>query len=269
MPPDATGTIKVQPPMLDGLSYCLTLVFALQQLNLKPPKPGPLTLLVIGASSKAEERLMRESMYWHELRHFLPGVSLEIVFVGPEIAHAAHGRISRHGPLLTSRCFHGTLGQLLRQEPHHTAEDTIAVGFNTGMGNASAGMSRGGFALARSWLPDLMALLSLGLVGIFTCANDYSDLRGEMAIFSQLLDATFVLPPRMSPFKAATVVRESDDEHCEWSCSSCYLYAICGRKEGAPPLPEAGSGAMEQQLVPKLMKLAKGLAQTQTVSKVP
>lgn len=42
------------------------------------------------------------------------------------------------------------------------------MGFNTGMGNASAGMSRGGFALARSWLPDLMALLSLGLVGIFT-----------------------------------------------------------------------------------------------------
>jgi len=256
--------------MLDGLSYVLTLLFALQQLNLQPPKPGPLTLLVIGASSKAEERLMRDSTYWQELRHFLPGTSLELVFVGPEIALAAHGRISRHGPRLTSRCFHGTLGELLRKEPHHTAEDTIAVGFNTGMGNASAGMKKGGFSLMKSWLPDLMALLEMGLVGIFTCANDYSDLRGEMAIFSQLLDASFVLPPCKSPFKAATIVRESNDvQACEWSCSSCYVYAVRGRNEGAVALPEPGSEAMEQKLVPKLMTLAKRLAQTQTVSPVP
>ena len=47
---DASGTIKVEPPMLDGLSYPLSLVFALQRLNLTPPTPGPLSVLIVGAS---------------------------------------------------------------------------------------------------------------------------------------------------------------------------------------------------------------------------
>ena len=51
-------------------------------------------------------------------------------------------------------------GELLRVESH-TAEDTIVVGFNTGMGNASAGMAKGGFQLMQSWLPDLVDLLRL------------------------------------------------------------------------------------------------------------
>lgn len=59
--PDATGTIKVEAPLLDGLSYPLSLVFALQLLRLKPPQPGPLFVLIVGASSKAEERLVRDS----------------------------------------------------------------------------------------------------------------------------------------------------------------------------------------------------------------
>lgn len=61
MPADSSGTIKVDAPLLDGLSYPLSLMFALQKLRLTPPQPGPLYVLIIGASSKAEERLMRES----------------------------------------------------------------------------------------------------------------------------------------------------------------------------------------------------------------
>ena len=292
LPPDATGTIRVEPPMLDGLSYPLPLVYALQRLRMQPPSPGPLTLLVVGASSKAEERLMRESTYWYELTHFFPGTQIELVFCGPEISHASHGRSTRHAGrhgALSSRCYHGTLGELLRTEPHHTAEDTIVVGFNTGMGNTSAGMAKGGFMLMQSgshdcmgmakggfmlmqsWLPDLVDLLRVGFVAIFTCANDYSDLRGELAIFAQILRAELVLPPQRSPFKAATVVRESDAEKCEWSCSSCYLYAVCGRVDGAPPLPASSMPGAEgmAELVAKVKKAAKALARTQTVSSVP
>ena len=58
--------------MLDGLSYPLSLAFALQRLRLRPPQPGPLYVLIIGASSKAEERLVRESDYWQELARFIP-----------------------------------------------------------------------------------------------------------------------------------------------------------------------------------------------------
>ena len=75
---DASGTLRIEPPMIDGLSYPLSLVFALQQLRLRPPQPGPLQLLLVGASSKAEERLMRETTYWHELLHYFPGANLEL-----------------------------------------------------------------------------------------------------------------------------------------------------------------------------------------------
>jgi hypothetical protein len=255
--------------MLDGLSYPLSLTLALQQLRLRPPKPGPLHIVIAGASSKAEERLVRDSDYWQELVRFFPDTPIELVFVGPEISSAAHGRVVQMIPKrLSARCFHGTLGALLEAEPNHSAEDTIVVGFNTGMGNASEGMARGGFALMQSWLPDLIALLRLGLVAIFTCANDYSDLRGEISIF-QLLQAELVLPPRRCPFKAATVVRESDAERCEWSCSSCFMYAICGRAEGATPLPPPGKSDQLTELRKRLKKMARKLSQTQTPSEVP
>ena len=264
--PDANGTIKVEAPLLDGLSYPLSLIHALQQLNLRPPEPGPLYVLIIGASSKAEERLVRDSDYWQELERFFPGAVIELVFVGPEMAKAAHGKVTRLSKRLTARGFHGTLGSLLAAEPQHTAESTVVVGFNTGFGNASDGMAKGGFPLMMGWVPDLLALLRLGLVAIFTCANDYSDLRGELTIW-QNLHAELVLPPRRNPFKAATVVRESDAERCEWSCSSCYLYVLCGRAEGAPKLPAPGADLTEIRKAIK--RIAKKLSQTQAPTQVP
>lgn len=256
-------TIRVEPPMLDGASYPLSLAYALQQLNMRPPSHGTLTVLIVGASSKAEERLVRDSNYWQELGHFVVGVPIELVFLGPEMAKAAHGRVTRLSPRLTARCFHGTLGALFAAEPQHTAESTLVVGFNTGMGNASPGMAKGGFPLMTSWLPDLIELLRRGIVAVFTCANDYSDLRGELAIFQSLLSAQLVLQPRHNPFKAATVVREGPAEICEWSCSSCYVYAVCGREEGARPLPPMA------ELLKSMRKLGKQLGRTQQASKVP
>ena len=207
---------------------------------------------------------------WHELLHFFPAARLELVFVGPEIAPASHNRRTSHGPRLSARRFHGTLGELLRAEPQHTAESSIVVGYNTGFGNASSGMAKGGFALMTSWLPDLLAVLRLGLVAIFTCANDYSDLRGELAIMKSVLHAQLVLPPSRNPFKAATVVREThESDVCEWSCSSCFLYAVCGRDEGAPALPAAGDREAEEELKRTLRTMGKMLAKTQTPSAVP
>lgn len=272
LPPDSKGTIRVEPPMLDGCSYPLTLVHVLQLLRFRPPQPGPLHILAIGASSKAEERLLRDSNYWDELCHFLPGTSLELVFVGPEIAAARHKQTVKRGPRLTARSFRGTLGQLLAAEPErYTPSDTLVVGFNTGMGS-------GLYALMRSWLPDLLALLRRGFVGIFSCANDYSDLKGEVSVFVQLLHAKLVLAPRPNPFKAATVVRENDgddatgdgDERAppkgeEWSCSSCYVYAVQGRKPDAPALPPDAEAALQ----PALKKLAARLRATCTPSPVP
>lgn len=261
LPPDESGTIRVEPPMLDGLSYPLTLVHAMRLLRLKPPRPGPFAILVLGASSKAEERLLRDSNYWEELLHYLPGTQLELLFVGPEVEPCYHGTTVRRDSWrgqLVARCFRGTLGDLLRAEPRHTADSALLVGFNTGMGS-------GLYPLMRSWLPDLLDLLRAGFVAVFTCANDYSDLKGELLVFSELLGAALVLPPRQNPFKAATVVREDQRDRCEWSCSSSFMYAVRGRVEGAQPLPPPGDAALEKAL----RELAKKHKRTQVPSTVP
>ena len=49
----------------------------------------------------------------------------------------------------------------------------------------------------------------------------------------------------------------------EWSCSSCFFYAVRGRTEGAPPLVEGPA------LLSALKKLAKHHKKTQTPSEVP
>ena len=59
--PDAGGVIRVEPPMLDGLSYPLSLLLAMRLLRLRPPSHETLTLLIVGSSSKAEARLLRDS----------------------------------------------------------------------------------------------------------------------------------------------------------------------------------------------------------------
>jgi|MDTD01.2.fsa_nt_gb hypothetical protein len=263
--PDSSGTIRIEPPMLDGLSYPLSLAYALQALAVAHAPSTALgarlraasTILVIGASSKAEARLLWDSNYWEEMRRHWPAAR-RLVFVGPEIAAAHHERSAAHGGGLASRCFRGTLGSLLTAEPT-LAASSIVVGFNTGMGSGLE-------ALMRSWLPDLLLLLRLSLPSVFTCANDYSDLRGELTVFKNLLGANVALRPQRNPFKAATIVREPGAEPGapgEWSCSSIYLYAVHGRRDDAPPLPE------QANLEAVLGTLAQQLRETQTPSPVP
>lgn len=257
--PDESGSLRVEPPQLDGLSYPLSLLRAMQLLRLQPPSPGPLTILVIGASSRAEERLQRDSNYWEELGHFLPSTRLKVVFVGPEIDRARDGKTSKVG-LLEFRAFRGTLGELLRREPRHSHENAIVAGFNTGMGS-------GLWPLMKSWLPDLIALLRGGFVAVFTCANDFSDLRGEQLVF-KMLGARTVLAPHANPFKAASIVHEPGEpgaKQLEWSCSSSFVYAVQGREEDAEPLPPSDDAA----LLSALRKLAKRHRETQVPSPMP
>ena len=49
--------------------------------------------------------------------------------------------------------------------------------------------------------PTSLRIPTRRYVAVFTCANDYSDLKGELLVF-QLLGAQLVLRPQRSPFKA-------------------------------------------------------------------
>jgi len=208
---------------------------------------------------------VRHSKYWAELCHFLPpridGLPLELFFVGPEIDENLHRKEAKLGPGVVANRFRGTLGALLASDPSICRDDTLIVGFNTGMGS-------GLWPLMRSWLPDLLAILRGGFIALFTCANDFSDLRGETLVW-ELLGARMLMAPQRNPFKAATIVHEPPASvlaHPEWSCSSCFVYAICGRKEKAPALPELGR---ETQLEKQLLKLACEHKRTQEPSPMP
>jgi hypothetical protein len=208
---------------------------------------------------------IRHSHYWGELCHFLPpradGQPLELVFIGPEIDSALHGKEAEVGTGVVATRFRGTLGEFLVSEPTIHSENAIIVGFNTGMGS-------GLWPLMLSWLPDLLAILRGGFIALFTCANDFSDLRGESLVW-ELLHARSLIAPQRNPFKAATIVHEPPPEasgHPEWSCSSCFLYAVCGRDQGAPPLPAPGA---ERELEREVLKLACEHKRTQKPSPMP
>ena len=90
------------PSIIDGLSYPITLLFALRRLgyghealmNLFRGRSNDdecnskikftLNIIVLGATTKAEQRLLYDTNYWAEVGHFYPKASVRMFFVGPE-----------------------------------------------------------------------------------------------------------------------------------------------------------------------------------------
>ena len=117
------------------------------------------------------------------------------------------------------------------------------IGFNTGMGG-------GGGELARGWAADLVRALSRpNTPAAFTAANDYADLRGELAAF-RALGARFAVEPSANPFRAYTHtvgegdgpagLRERPSDAAEgerWSCANARSGTSCGasRTDEVPP----------------------------------
>ena len=65
---------------------------------------------------------------------------------------------------------------------------TVAMGFNPGFG---AGIPQ----LMKSWTKSLIQLATLGIPAIFSQANDYSDLNGELRLLKRVVGVRFVLTP--------------------------------------------------------------------------
>jgi hypothetical protein len=123
------------------------------------------------------------------------------------------------------------------------------MGFNTGFG-------AGNLDLLLSWMPDLQAIADSGVMSLFTCANDYGDLKvrtnpsslslslclpistntgdlkGETAVMQNILGVDYVISPSQNPFRAATYAHEPGKKETAWSCSSSYMYAIQGWSQG-------------------------------------
>jgi hypothetical protein len=100
---------------------------------------------------------------------------------------------------------------------------------------------------------------------VFTAANDYADLKGELAVF-KALGARFIVDPRVNPFKAFTHtigegdgkpgVRGAPKEGEKWSCANAFVYAVRGFAEGKGP----SAGLSDDQLCTLATKAAERAA---------
>ena len=97
------------------------------------------------------------------------------------------------------------------------------MGFNPGFGSGNAD-------LIASWINDLCHIAKCGLPCIFSQANDYSDLAGEMAVLRHIVNAQYIMPPLRNPFSMATTAqqagREVDGICMVSACDSCFCTNI-------------------------------------------
>lgn len=203
------------------------------------PAAVPTTVIIAGASAKTEQFISEHTAYWREtiVAAPQPRGGVHLAFVGPDARDAA---IRRLAPSLTASARRETAGSYLARLPDEAS--VVFIGFNTGMGG-------GGGELARGWAADLVRALSRpNTPAAFTAANDYADLRGELAAF-RALGARFAVEPSANPFRAYTHtvgegdgpagLRERASDAAEggerWSCANAFRYVVRGFADGRGP----------------------------------
>lgn len=253
--------------IIDCLSFPATIVSAIKRSNLLSENQSQsqqveildeLHIVCMGCSSKTEERILRETRCWHELGIALQGSvhHVHLYLVGPELSCTENNVLPFHRPLLsdiemswsalelahlTAHTHKGTASDFFKSHKHliplpsmvaglsQRSVNTIAVGLNCGFGNFdNPGPSR--YDLLISWYGDLAFLCSLQcLPMIFTCANDYADLTGEVMLHSNYFGSIFLCNPNQNPFCcASTFVAEGHNSTEDFSCGNIYWYAVQG-----------------------------------------
>ncbi|GAB9465049.1 hypothetical protein Gpo141_00002469 [Globisporangium polare] len=215
------------PSCLDALSFPITLLHVVQLLSLWGKSDSERHILVIGASSKAEQRIWRITDYWYELAHFFPATNVRLWFIGPEVQEDNNQEKPNLPSNLSVRHFRGTFGAFQDSHASHdcTPENTVIVGFNTGFGNFVDSQYYG---LLFSWLPDLYKIADSNIPAIFTCANDYADMNGEFAVQSRVVGAKMLLLPQQNAFSCASHLHEEGQRETAWSRGNSFLYATQG-----------------------------------------
>lgn len=120
---------------------------------------------------------------------------------------------------------------------------TVLVGMNTGFGSGNP-------KLMAEWIGDVLDLVSFGAPAAFTCANDHSDVRGELAVLRQIAGARVAVPPSRNPFAAASTFVAGDGDSA-YSCANAFVYAVNGFEGSGPRIP----ASEPRQLVRAIMAL--------------
>jgi len=224
--------VQTDPITLDGLTYPVTLAFLLA--SLKYLINGELTILILGAMARVEERLLRETTYWGEVAVCLRA-RVHLVLCGPEVSETRMcsdpGGSGIPPPNSDTRAslFNGTFREYMdKHQPCKSS--TVVVAYNAGFGNFTElekELDRAGMVL--SWIPDLREILASNLPAFFTQANAEVDLKGEVALMAHVLGARFVVLPTQNPFAAAT--RLAPEALAATSCANLSFYGVQGHDE--------------------------------------
>ena len=192
-----------------------------------------INIVCIGTSSKAEGRICRETNCFHEISYIFENIKrINVHFVGPEMIETSSApKQVKNNNLYVSE-FRGTSKDFFRANPDLLlGNSTVVFGINCGFGNwENPGPAR--FSLLMQWLPDLYFLTGTKMPLFFTCANDYADLSGEVALMQHIMGSTFIVPPGRNPFSfASTLVppgKESSTNDKDYSCGNSFFYGVQG-----------------------------------------
>jgi len=264
-------TLVVEPSMLDGLSFPLSLLYALRQLlsidkdfkDRWQAGSKELAILALGCSERAEEHVLRHTNYFGELSHYLPRFSTRLWMVGPEMSARGHMQDLQLAPNLSATCYRGTTAAFLAEEQQALqGRQVLAILYNTGCTTGDA-------ALRASWSSDLRELLGRGWPCVFTCANDHSDLKGERALMEGELRARYVVYPRKNPFAAVTTLHPPGQRDTGWYAANSFLYVVAGTQGGAQQQRQPNQPDQPQQQPSKGTSSSKPQASSSQAQRAP
>ena len=227
-------TNTFEPYIIDALSYPISIIYAINsvvQLNEYINKEvltqqDIINIVILGASNKAECRIAMESNYFDEIYYFLAQftenseIKVNLYFVGEEVKTEIESYKSKSNNNLIYYFYGLNTGDFLKEYlMNFNKNNTIIIGMNCGFG-------AGYMKLTKSWFHDLIKLIKLKYITIFTYTNDFEDRPGEQAII-KMLGGNIIYENKDNPFKSMTTYKSEDDDNI-WACGNYGFYAIYG-----------------------------------------
>lgn len=224
---------QFEPYVIDALSYPLSIITSLNDVISKEilsadtfESQDEVNVVILGASSKTECRIAFESNYFDEIYYYFlqltknANIKVNLYFVGEEVPKTNSYSSTNNNNLIYYFSDLNT-GEFLKEHiMNFNKKNTVLFGLNCGFG---AGYMR----LTYSWYCDLIKLIKMNYVCIFTYTNDYEDKKGEIAIVKDLLGGKIVLYNDDNPFKSMTTYKSEDNDNM-WACGNYGYYVLQG-----------------------------------------
>jgi hypothetical protein len=139
----------------------MTLVYLI--LSLRYFLKDEITIVMMGATGKAEERLFVQANYFTELTSFYPATNFIFHIVGLELSDERNGKSHKVNDKLKGTFYKNSVADFIQSYGlgNLPKDRTIFIGYNPGFGS-------GYDLLLTSWCLDLVTLLNAGYPIIFT-----------------------------------------------------------------------------------------------------